>query len=93
MKINNQFLGDFNLNTSGNTLLNAYTVNSEVINNTKKSFTLSGVWDGLESPNLNLNLDFFDLDLAFLSPFGRDAIKNFSGQVTGGVRLWGALEN
>ena len=93
LKINNQFLGDFNLNTSGNTLLNAYTVNSEVINNTKKSFTLSGVWDGLESPNLNFELDFSDLDLAFLSPFGRDAIKNFSGQVTGKVRLWGALEN
>ena len=92
LKINNQFLGDFNLNTSGNTLLNAYTVNSEVINNTKKSFTLSGVWDGLESPNLNFDLDFFDFDLAFLSPFGRDAIKKFYGKVNGGVRLWGAIE-
>ena len=93
LKINNQFLGDFNLNTSGNTLINAYTVNSEVINNAKKSFTLSGVWNGLESPNLNFDLNFSDLDLAFLSPFGRDAIRNFSGQVTGGVKLWGALEN
>ena len=92
LKINNQFLGDFNLNTSGNTLLNAYTVNSEIINNTEKSFTLSGVWNGLESPNLNFNLDFFDLDLAFLSPFGRDAIKKFSGKVNGGVKLWGAIE-
>jgi len=92
LKINNQFLGDFNLNTSGNTLLNTYTIKSEVINNAKKSFILSGVWDGLETPNLNLNLDFFDLDLAFLSPFGRDAIKKFSGKVNGGVRLWGAID-
>ena len=92
LKINNHFLGDFNLNTSGNTNLNAYTIKSEIINNTKKSLTLSGVWDGLETPNLNFNLDFFDLDLAFLSPFGRDAIKKFSGKVNGGVRLWGAID-
>tara|TARA_B110000285_G_scaffold235558_1_gene318063 strand:- start:4997 stop:9367 length:4371 start_codon:yes stop_codon:yes gene_type:complete len=93
LKINDQLMGDFNLDASGNTLINAYVVNSEIINNTKKSFILKGVWEGLEMPNLNFDFNFFDLDLDFLSPFGREALKDFTGLVEGSANLWGPLDN
>lgn len=90
--INNQSLGEFNFTTNGNTRLNTYVVAFDLIDQTNKSLAGKGVWQGLEDPVLNLNLDFEAFDLRFLSPLGKTSITDIEGKVSGAVNLWGPLK-
>lgn len=89
--INGQQLGQFNFNANGNTLMNAYVVNFDLAEDDKKELKAKGIWQGLEEPTLNLDIELDGLDLNFLSPLGKDAIKNIGGSITGNVNLWGPL--
>ena len=89
--INGQQLGQFNFNANGNTQMNAYVVNFNLAKENKKELNAQGVWQGLEDPTLNLDLEFDGLDLEFLSPLGKDAIQNIGGSIKGNVNLWGPL--
>ena len=89
--INGQQLGQFELNSSGNTQLNTYVLDFNLKKEFDNLMSGKGVWQGLENPSLNLDLDFNNLNLDFLSPLGRDAVQNIKGAITGKVNLWGPL--
>ena len=89
--INGQQLGQFELNSNGNTQLNTYVVDFNLKKEFNNQMSGNGVWQGLENPTLNLDLDFYNLNLDFLSPLGRDAVQNIKGAITGNVNLWGPL--
>ena len=90
--INDQNLGEFNFNSSGNTLLNTYVVDFDLNHQNIKSLEGKGVWQGLEDPVLNLNLDFETFPLHFLSPLGKNSLTDIRGEVSGAVNLWGPLQ-
>lgn len=89
--INNQSLGEFNFTTNGNTLMNTYVVDFDLNDQNNKSLAGKGVWQGLEDPVLNLNLDFDAFNLHFLSPLGKTSLTDIEGKITGAVNLWGPL--
>ena len=89
--INGQQLGQFELNSNGNTQLNTYVLDFNLKKEFDNLMSGKGVWQGLENPSLNLDLDFNNLNLDFLSPLGRDAVQNIKGAITGKVNLWGPL--
>ena len=89
--INGQQLGQFELNSNGNTQLNTYVLEFNLKKEFDNLMSGKGVWQGLENPSLNLDLDFNNLNLDFLSPLGKDAVQNIKGAITGKVNLWGPL--
>lgn len=89
--INGQQLGQFELNSNGNTQLNTYVLDFNLKKEFDSLMSGKGVWQGLDNPSLNLDLDFNNLNLDFLSPLGRDAVQNIKGAITGKVNLWGPL--
>ena len=89
--INGQQLGLFDFNAIGNSLMNTYLVSFNLEKDLKKEISAKGIWQDLEDPSLNLNISFDSLNLNFLSPLGKDAIKNIAGRITGDVNLWGSL--
>ena len=89
--INGQQLGQFELISNGNTQLNTYLLDFNLKKESDNLMSGKGVWQGLENPSLNLDLDFNYLNLDFLSPLGRDALQNIKGAITGKVNLWGPL--
>ena len=90
-KINDESLGDLNFSTNGNTKLNTYFANLDLVDKNEQTLTVKGLWQGLEDPVLNFNLNFNAMDIAFLSPLGKKAINNIRGKVGGEVTLWGPL--
>lgn len=92
LNINGEDLGNLALTAKGNTKLNTYYANLELIQSSQKNFVIKGLWQGLKEPSLNFNLNFNDLDLAFLSPLGKKALNEIRGKVGGDVTLWGPLK-
>ena len=45
-----------------------------------------------QSPRLDLDFNFDDFDLSFLTPVGAGDIDNIRGEVSGGVNLWGPID-
>ena len=91
--INNQQLGKLELSSNGNTKLNTFNTELTLKKGRKKNIALNGVWQGLESPKLDFNILFKDLELNFLSPLGKKALNNIKGLVNGKARLWGDFNN
>ncbi len=91
LKINDEALGDLNFSTNGNTKHNTYFANLDLIDENQQTLLVNGLWQGLEDPVLNFNLNFDAMDIAFLSPLGKKAINNIRGKVGGEVTLWGPL--
>jgi len=91
--INQQDLGDFKINSNGNTKTNIYYSNLDLVNNSQNSLSIIGIWEGLEDPKLNYDLTFDSLDLSFLSPLGKEAINEFDGVVKGFVNISGPLDD
>ena len=93
LKLNNQKMGDFMFSSKGNTKLNTYISELSLIKEGKRNIDLKGVWQGLESPRLDLNIVFQDLALDFLSPLGKKALNKIKGFVNGNINLWGSFNN
>ena len=91
LKINELPLGDLTFSTSGNTQLNTYFVSMDLINKKEQTLSAKGLWQGIEDPTLNINLNFNAMDIAFLSPLGKKAIDKIRGKVGGELNLWGSL--
>ena len=91
-KINGQQMGQFKFNANGNTVMNNYVVAFNLGEDRVKALAAQGVWQGLSNPKLNLNMEFNELDLNFLSPLGKESIKNIGGSITGNVNLWGPID-
>ena len=90
--INDQEMGDFDLEANGNTLMNAYVVAFNLGKENKKSLFAKGVWQGWEDPTVNMNMSFDGFSLGFLSLLGKDAIQNIDGEITGDINVWGPIQ-
>ena len=86
-------MGKLELSSNGNTKLNTFNTELTLKKGRKKNIALNGVWQGLESPKLDFNILFKDLELNFLSPLGKKALNNIKGLVNGKARLWGDFNN
>ena len=91
-EINKQDFGEFEIEASGNTLMNAYVVEFNLAQSTKNEITAKGVWQGWDDPKVDMNISFDDFNLGFLSPLGKEAINNIGGKLTGDVNLWGPIQ-
>jgi hypothetical protein len=92
-KINQNQLGKFNLNVIGDTQNNSYNIVLGLIDGIQNKIKAQGFIKNLENPELNLNINFKNMNLAFLSPLGKKAIQNIRGEIDGKINLWGAIEN
>ena len=91
-QINDDRVGNISILSSGNTQMNSYGVELMVENNNHKSLTGKGSLLGIDmNPRLDIDLKFNEFNLDFLSPIGKENIKNIRGEVTGDVNLWGPL--
>jgi hypothetical protein len=93
LNINQQDLGILNLNINGNTQFNTYGIEMKLEKEAQKLIDARGFVQDLENPKLNLNLKFDQLNMAFLSPLGKNSIKDFKGIINGDVNLWGLANN
>ncbi|MGB2164748.1 MAG: translocation/assembly module TamB domain-containing protein, partial [Flavobacteriaceae bacterium] len=99
----NGFVDDFVMNdldmgrlrffTSGNTQLNSYEVNLLLSDQGKSTMSAKGNILGFDqSPRLDLDFNFDDFDLSFLTPVGAGDVDDIRGKVSGGVNLWGPID-
>lgn len=99
----NGFVDDFVMNdldmgrlrffTSGNTQLNSYEVNLLLSDQGKSTMTAKGNILGFDqSPRLDLDFNFDDFDLSFLTPVGAGDVDDIRGKISGGVNLWGPID-
>ena len=93
LNINGQPLGDLNLSAKGNTKLNTYIANIELLQGLNTKLEIKGLFQGLDDPSLNFNLNLNDLDIAFLSTLGKKALNQFHGKVGGSVTILGSLSD
>jgi len=91
MKINERSLGNLTLNGKGNTQLDSYQFQFNLLDQENERLTGSGSVLGWESPRLNFDLNFSAFKLDFLSALGKKALNNIGGELTGAVNLWGPL--
>ena len=91
-QINNDKIGDISVVSTGNTQINSYGIKMFIEKNDNKTLVGNGSIIGIDmNPRLDIDLDFNQFDLKFLSPIGKDNIKNIRGEVTGNVNLWGPI--
>ena len=91
-QINNDKIGDISIVSTGNTQINSYGIKMFIEKNDNKTLVGNGSIIGIDmNPRLDIDLDFNQFDLKFLSPIGKDNIKNIRGEVTGNVNLWGPI--
>ncbi len=90
--VNNTLYGDMNLVVSGNQNLTLYNINASLINKTIKHISAVGALDvSKEKPQIQLDVDFTDFDLAPFTPIGKGVITRIRGLVSGNVRVLGEL--
>ncbi|GLB51768.1 DUF490 domain-containing protein [Neptunitalea chrysea] len=92
--LNNNLLGDFEMDVIGNKSLTNYNLNLEVINDENKNLNVIGSVN-LDNPNnmLDLNLYLSNLKLAPFSPLGGIVISDMRGYVTGDAKITGTVLN
>lgn len=92
-QINSQNLGNLNFSAKGNTQLNSYQFNFDVKDQQQNRLDGKGSLLGLETPKLNLDLNFDAFKINFLTALAKKALKDIRGEITGSVNLWGPLNN
>ena len=93
-QINDQEIGDVSIISSGNTQINSYGIDILVEKNKLKILEGNGSLLGIDmNPRLDIDLTFNKFNLDFLSPIGKENIKNIRGEVSGNVNLWGPIES
>ena len=91
--MNDLKMGSLQFFTSGNTQLNSYEVNLFLTNQDANPLSVSGSILGIDqTPRLDLNFNFDNFDLSFLTPVGSGDINNIRGNVSGNVNLWGSID-
>tara|TARA_B110000037_G_scaffold69825_1_gene84405 strand:- start:25208 stop:29593 length:4386 start_codon:yes stop_codon:yes gene_type:complete len=98
LTIDNLALNDFNLGSfkaaiKGNQSLTSYDVNIALKDGDVESLSVVGSLDvSGENSELNLDINFDDLMLNPLNPFGTDVITNIRGNISGFANVSGRLE-
>ncbi len=92
VEVNNTPYGDMNLVVSGNQDLTLYNINLSLINEKVKHISAVGALDvSKEKPQIQLDVDFTQFDLAPFTPIGKGVITQIRGDVSGNVRVFGEL--
>jgi len=91
--VNEEEMGDFTFSANGNTQVNTYVVQLDLLNSLNRGLTGKGVWQGRESPSVNIDLDFTSFETRFLSALGKENIQNIRGKLDGSVNLWGPISD
>ena len=89
--INGQAMGNLTFSANGNTQLNSYQIQMSLVDQSLIRFHGKGTIIGKKDPKLNLDLNFNDFEIGFLSPLGKKAVNKIRGNLTGDVNLWGSL--
>ncbi|WP_245583643.1 translocation/assembly module TamB domain-containing protein [Salinimicrobium xinjiangense] len=94
LTINNQMLGNLNLDVMGNRDLSFYNVNTTLRNSGLESLSAIGeiVIDG-DNPEIDLEVSLRNFNMAAFSPLGRDVISNIRGFVSGEADVTGDYRN
>jgi hypothetical protein len=98
LTIDNLALNDFNLGSfkaaiKGNQSLTNYDINIALKEGDVESLSVVGLLDvSGENSELNLDINFDDLILNPLNPFGTDVITNIRGDISGFANVSGRLE-
>ncbi|WP_245583364.1 translocation/assembly module TamB domain-containing protein [Salinimicrobium terrae] len=92
--INDQMLGVLNLDVMGNRDLSLYNVNTTLRNAGLESLSAIGeiLVEG-DSPEIDLEVDLKNFNLAAFSPLGKDVIENIRGLVSGEADVTGNYKN
>ncbi|MEC4005137.1 translocation/assembly module TamB domain-containing protein [Flavobacterium sp. SUN052] len=92
--VNDNVLGDLNLDIKGNDNFTRFDINSKIENENFKSFTADGNLQIVnESTLIDLDLNFQKFNLGVLSNLGGEVISNIRGFVTGNANLSGNVNN
>ena len=90
LKINDQLLGDFQTNITGNNSLTNYLVSAKIKDDKTDRFTVKGTVDVAdETSNMNLVAKFDQFSLKPLNPFLQGILKDIRGEVNGLVKISG----
>ena len=92
--LNDLAMGSLRFFTSGNPQFNSYKVNFFLTNLGNRTLSAQGNILGFnKSPRLDLDFNFDDFDLSFLTAVGAGDIDNIRGKVTGNLNLWGPIDS
>lgn len=90
VKVNDIYFGNLDLNVKGNSDLTVYSINTNLINDQVKSITAIGEIDvSGKNPQIELDVNLNDFNVAAFSPLGGDVITNMRGDISGNARLSG----
>ena len=89
--VNGQTMGNLRFNANGNTQLNSYQIQMSLVDQNLIRFQGKGTILGKNDPKLNLDFNFNDFEIGFLSPLGKKAVDKIRGNLTGDVNVWGPL--
>ncbi len=93
LALNDFNLGSFKADIKGNQSLTNYDVNMSLKEGEVESLSVIGALDvSGENSELNLDINFDDLILDPLNPFGTDVITNIRGDLSGYANVSGRLE-
>ncbi len=91
--LNDIEMGSFRFFTSGNTQLNSYEINLLLSHRGNTTMSAEGSILGFDqSPRLDLDFNFDDFDLSFLTPVGAGDVDDIRGKVSGIINLWGPID-
>ncbi|MFD2518573.1 translocation/assembly module TamB domain-containing protein [Salinimicrobium flavum] len=92
--VNDQLLGNLNLDVMGNRDLSFYNVNTTLRNKGLESLSAIGeIVVNEETPNINLDVNLRNFEMAAFSTIGGDVINNIRGLVSGNARVTGNYKN
>ena len=92
--LNDLAMGSLRFFTSGNPQFNSYKVNLFLTNLGNRTLSAQGNILGFnKTPRLDLDFNFDDFDLSFLTAVGAGDIDNIRGKVTGNLNLWGPIDS
>lgn len=94
LTVNDQMLGNLNLDVMGNRDLSVYNVNTTLQNSGLESLSAIGeiIVEG-GSPEIDLDVSLRNFNLAAFSPLGQDVISNIRGYVSGEADVTGDYRN
>lgn len=92
--VNNELLGNLNIDVMGNRDLSFYNVNTTLRNKGLESLSAIGEIE-VEgaSPTINLDVDLRNLNMTAFSPIGGEVITNIRGFVSGSADVTGDYKN
>ncbi|SDL11969.1 Family of unknown function [Salinimicrobium catena] len=91
--INDELLGNLNIDVMGNRDLSFYNVNTTLRNEGLESLSAIGEIEVDDDPTINLDVDLRNFNMEAFSPIGGDVINNIRGYVSGSADVTGSYKN